>query len=519
MITVLSLLAATTQAQKNKPNVIFLFSDQHAARAVGYEGNADAITPHLDRMAKEGVAYGRAYCQNAISVPSRNSLFTGLYPRKIGSLDNSRPETSVMKAVIPIQETFRCNGYSTYAFGKRHLSGKADEGWTLHRSHIASESPQDNYVSWVAAKGYSEVFGKDWAAEFGRFPSGNALANTPYPTAQMGTRISELPEKLTMEAYSALNTIEVIKEHGQTGTPFFCFTSFYRPHQPYTPLPIYMNCYNITNWGKGTVNNDGIVMPKTLRQPAQQLPPMLAALRNNESSIWCLGTAAKDEQLYRNYIGAYYALVQEIDYWVGEIFRALEENGLAENTIVIYSSDHGDFVGAHGMIEKAALGHNIYEETLRVPLIFWWSGHLKSGYRKEGIVELLDIYPTLVELTGIALPELVFPLQGLSLKNNLMKGESVKRTYSVSENWSQATIITQNEKLGIWIDPAPVTRDFRAFGNMLFNRVADPDEVNNLAADPAWADTVKRLTTLYNDFCINTGNKGKEEMKILLSKK
>ena len=280
-----------------------------------------------------------------------------------------------------------------------------------------------------------------------------------------------------------------------------------------------MSFYNISRWGSGSVNGDGIIMPATLHQPADQLPPMLAALRKNEKGIWCLGKAAQDEQLYRNYIGAYYALVQEIDHWVGEIFRALEENGLAENTIVVYTTDHGDFVGAHGMIEKAALGHNVYEETLRVPLIFWWSGHLATGYRSKDLVELLDIYPTLVELTGIALPELKYPLQGISLRRNLMTGKPVKRTYTVSENWSQATVITRDEKLGIWLDPKPVSRDYRAFGPMLFERATDPGEVNNLAADPARAATVKRLTSFYEDFCKRISDLGKEEMKIILSTK
>ena len=518
-VAALSLLGTTTQAQKSKPNVIILFSDQHAAGVVGYEGHADAITPNLDRMSRQGVAFGRAYCQDAISVASRNSLFTGLYPRTIGCLDNSRPETSVMSAVVSMQEAFRRNGYATYAFGKRHLEGKADEGWTLHRSHIASESPRDNYVSWIAAQGYAEAFGKDWAAEFGRFPKGNTLVDTPYPTAPMGTRISELPENYTMEAYSALNTIDMIRQHGQEKTPFFCFTSFYRPHQPYTPLPKYMSFYDRSRWGRGTVNGDGIVMPETLRQPADQLPPMLAALRTSEKGIWCLGKAAQDEQLYREYIGAYYALVQEIDHWAGEIFRALEENGLANNTIVVYTSDHGDFVGSHGMIEKAALGHNVYEETLRVPLIFWWPGHLKTGYRSGDLVELLDIYPTLAELTGIALPDLKHPLQGLSLRRNLTAGKPVKRTYTVSENWSQATVITRNEKLGIWLDPKPVARDYRAFGPMLFERTTDPGEVNNLAADSTRATTVKRLTSFYEDFCKRINSRGKEEMKTILSTK
>lgn len=235
------------------------------------------------------------------------------------------------------------------------------------------------------------AFGEDWVAEFGNYPPGNSKENTKFPTARMGTRTTRSSEEMTMEAYSTQNTLEVIRNHQKSGTPFFCFTSFYRPHQPYNPLPEYLKMYDRTKWGKGTLYNDGLKMPESLRQPAGELPPMLADLRKSKTGIWCLGLAAEDEQLYRDYIGAYYALVTEIDAHVGEIFAELEKTGLAENTIVVYASDHGDFVGAHGMIEKAVLGHNVYEETLQVPMMFYWKGKLPAGYKNNDLVGLIDI--------------------------------------------------------------------------------------------------------------------------------
>jgi arylsulfatase len=423
--TVLTPVAAKAK-NKQKPNVIFIISDQHKADVMGFQGHPDVITPNLDAMARGGVVFNRAYCQNAISAPSRMSMFTGLYPRTIGAMDNTHLETRAVNSAKSLQSVFQANGYTTYAFGKRHLDSAADEGWTVRKSHMAKESPADNYVKWIEEQGFADEFGQDWAAEFGKYPDGNSKSGTKYPTAKMGTRTTRLPEDKTMEAYSTQLTLEVIRNHKKSGTPFFCFTSYYRPHQPYNPLPKYLAMYDVTKWGRGTLNKDGLKMPESLRQPANQLPPMLADLRKSKNGIWCLGLAAEDEQLYRDYIGAYYALVTEIDALIGEIFAELEKNGMAENTIVVYTSDHGDFVGAHGMIEKAALGHNVYEETLQVPMLFFRKGKFQAGYKNNDLVGLIDLYPTLLELAGIPKPKTEYPLQGISLAETITKKGACK---------------------------------------------------------------------------------------------
>lgn len=506
--------AAAKAKKKQKPNVILIFSDQHRADVMGFQGHPDVKTPNLDAMAKGGVVFNRAYCQNAISAPSRMSMFTGLYPRTIGAMDNAKLETDAVKNATSLQSAFQTNGYTTYAFGKRHLDSSADEGWTVRKSHMASESPDNNYVKWIEEQGFADEFGQDWAAEFGKYPAGNSKANTKFPTAKMGTRTTKLPEDMTMEAYSTQLTLDVIRNHKKSGTPFFCFTSYYRPHQPYNPLPKYLAMYDLTKWGKGTLHNDGLKMPESLHQPADQLTPMLADLRKSKNGIWCLGLAAEDEQLYRDYIGAYYALVTEIDALIGEIFDELEKSGMAENTIVVYSSDHGDFVGAHGMIEKAALGHNVYEETLQVPMLFFWKGKFPAGYKSEDLVGLIDLYPTLLALTGIQQPKTQNPLQGISLAKTLTKKIPTKRKYIVSENWSQAAVITRDYKLGIMLDPtaAASKRDYRSFGDMLFERKTDRFEVNNRINAPELQPVVEQLKQYYADFGKTISDEGRKQM-------
>ena len=377
----------TTAACKNsnssdsakKANVLLLFSDQHHKMVMGFEGHPDVITPNLDQLASEGLAFDRAYCTVGICVPSRSSLMSGLMPRTLGLLSNGG-NTSVMEDAVSMASIFRLNGYKTYAFGKRHLRSSIDEGWDVKKGHGYNPNDDDNYVSWIEREGYIMEFAHDWAAEFGRGPKGSSAFDSIIPTADLGTRISKLPEEYTMEAYTMKETIEMIRQEAETDEPFFCWANFYRPHQPYNPLPKYMEMYDVSGWGEGTRKGSGIVMPENFYEPTENLPPLLQSQRNGGNKVWNMDKAFENEQLWRDYIGGYYALVTEIDYCVGEILNTLEEAGIEDETIVIYTSDHGDFVGNHGMVEKAAAGHNVYEDILNVPLIF------KIPGKTEGMV-------------------------------------------------------------------------------------------------------------------------------------
>lgn len=513
--------ADKTNKKVQKPNVLFIFSDQHRADVMSGTNHPDVHTPNLDRLANQGVRFDRAYSNDAVSVPSRSSLFTGLYPRTLGILDNSHVKSTAITYCVSMQKMFQQNGYDTYAYGKRHLFDQVDEGWTEEFSDMSKESKSGYYTQWVEEAGYADQFGQDWAAEFGRYPKGNSLSHKKTPSSPMGTKTSSLPEGYTMEAFASKKTLAMLEKRKKNDKPFFCFTSFYHPHQPYTPLPKYLKRYDKTKWGKGTKFGDAIAMPATLREPAENLTPFMNNLRKNERGIWCLGKAAKDEQLYRDYIAAYYALVDEIDFWVGELINKLEETGLDENTLVIYSSDHGDFVGNHGMIEKAAAGHNIYEETIRVPLIFYWKGKLHIGANDE-LVQLIDIYPTLVDMLGLKTPKnMQFPLAGKSLKATLTKGEKLDRDYIITENWSQATVITKDKKLGMWLDANPrfTNRNWAKYGNMFFDRAADIHETNNVYPDVKDSKEVKKMEGYFNEFVEEISAIGKEEVMTVYAKR
>ena len=463
-----------------RANVLLLFADQHKANVLGCEGHPDAITPNIDRLADEGVRFSRSYCQNGVCAPSRCSMMSGLYPRTLGCLTNN-DRTQVMKEVVSLQRSLQENGYQTAAFGKRHLYLACDVGWDVASSHMHGESPEDNYVTWIEAQGYGEAFAHDWAAEFGRGPNGGNAETTEIPFALLATRVSQLPAGKTMEAFTAQRTVDFLEQQVGSERPFFCWSSFYRPHQPYTPLAKYLNRFPHDRWGSGVRNGDAIRMPETLEQTVCELPPMLQDWHRGTNRVWRIDLARENHQLYRDYLAAYYALVAEIDDHVGTILDSLDRFGLSDNTIVIYTADHGDFVGSHGMVEKCAPGHNVYEDTLRVPLIVRWPAHVRRGTVCSDLAELVDLYPTLMELCECTMPDSEHGLQGRSLAGALIDGQPTGREFCVSENWSQAAVITDRYKLGTWLQPRSDGHpDFRQWGDMLFDMKNDPFETRNL---------------------------------------
>jgi len=310
-----------------KPNVLILFSDQHNKKVMGFEGHPDVITPNLDKLATKSVVFDRAYCTRGVCVPSRTSFMTGMMPRTLGVLSNP-DRTSVVEDVTTMASIFRYNGYKTFAFGKRHLYQGADEGWDVRKDHAYKPDDDDNYVSWIERNGYAKEFANDWAAEFGKGPKGSSEFNSKIETADLGTRISQLPEDYTMEAYTAKETIKMIKDEAGDDKPFLCWSSFYRPHQPYNPLPKYMDMYDVSTWGEGTKNDGAIKKPGNFYEPTENLPPLLQSQRNGGNKVWNMDKAFENEQIWREYIGGYYALVTEIDHWIGEIVEAVEEAGI-----------------------------------------------------------------------------------------------------------------------------------------------------------------------------------------------
>ena len=465
------MLRGATEAA-DRPNVLLLFSDQHNAGVMGCAGNQTVRTPHLDRLASEGVRFSRAYCPDGICVPSRTAMFTGLYPRTTGVLYNADapPEAD---GLLPLHKFLRACGYRTGVFGKMHLPrGLREGGWDASATTISPKlDPADeNYWDWIREKGRFDSHERDFKGSH---------------AASLMAQLSQTEPANRTTAYTAGKTIDFLQRCKREDKPFFCWCSFIYPHQPYTPLPQWARLYDINK----------IKLPANVSEPPANLPPALRNWRLRTTPPWNCGTAAKDHAIYRRYVAYYYALVSEIDHHIGSVLDELKRLGMDDNTIVIYAADHGDFVAGHGMVEKCAVGHNVYEDTLRVPLIFRWPGRFKAGAVRDDLASLIDLYPTIMDLAGIKRPAAARKLDGVSLAPTLRASKPLGRQYVVSENWSQVTVISRRYKLGVWQGPGRryAQWDFREHGDMLFDRQADPLETKNLADTPAVAAEEQRL--------------------------
>jgi len=454
-------VSAPAWTARQRPNVLLLFSDQHHAGAMGCAGHPIVRTPTMDHLAATGVRFSRAYCQDGICVPSRTAMMTGLYPRTTGCLDNPNNPVEPERFVM-LQHLFKANGYVTGCFGKRHLPRNAMAlGWDTSATTISPKlDPSDeNYDDWLRSRGLYEAY---------------LRTVDEAKNADLFCKISLLDADHRDAAYTTAKAVTFLERCKAEDKPFFCWATFHGPHQPYTPPKRWANLYP----------SAAIPLPGNVAEPIANLPPEMQNWRRNTNRPWNLATAAQDPAIYRRYVAYYYAQVSEVDHCMGVILRQLDQLGLAENTIIIYAADHGDFVAHHGMVEKCALGHNVYEDTLRVPLIVSWPGLIRAGTTCDDLTELLDLYPTLIDLAGLSTPRNLQELAGRSLVPVLRDGRRLDREYVFSENWSQVTVIGKRYKLGTWIDPGPLPkyrrRDNRGrCPDMLFDRHTDPLEVDN----------------------------------------
>jgi len=424
-------------------------------------------------LAARGVRFERSYCQNAVCCPSRTTLLTGLYARTHGVIFNGQYERRPNLQGLPLTIHLKAHGYRTGAFGKRHLGKVLDQGWDVADSTLKREleSCDENYWDWIRQIGQWETFQRDWDAEAGGH-------YTPNRAATMASQISELTPETTMEAWTANKSIDFIRTAAKGDQPFFCWSSFYRPHQPYTPLRKYFNLYDLQH----------LQLPGSLSEPPDHLPLILRRRRLSNTPCWDLARGAKDPNLYRFFLACYYGCMTEVDHHIGSILHVLQETGQAGNTIIVYTTDHGDFVGHHGLVEKAADGHNVYEETLRVPLMISYpQGGVHEGGVCQDLVETTDLYPTLLDLAGVPRPA-HYELPGRSLVPTLTERKPTGRKVAFSENMVQITAISERYKLGVWIK-----RFEPNYPDMLFDREQDSLELNNLIGRPEVAAIEKEL--------------------------
>ena len=388
-----------------KPNVLLFMVDQMQWNAMGCAGNTEIRTPNLDRLAENGIVFNRMYCSAYPSSPSRGVLMTGLYPEFNGVANNDM----IMPAYVPTVGTvFKENGYRTAWFGKMHLGGNPEGKKALHVSwengehkaelienwngRPADDFPQLGFDYWIGTVGPYKQYLKDsgvWESipdAEKKVKGGHNIAPAGDKDIKCAAGYSLVPEEHHIEAYFASKAVEYIRDNARDGRPFCMGVSFEGPHPPYNPPKPWDDMYS----------PDDISLPESLNDP---LEGSRAFYKKDKKYV---RERMTDEQIRANR-AIYYGFVSYIDKQVGRVLDELDRQGLTENTIILFVSDHGDLHGEHGYINKI---FGSFEELVRVPFIISGPG-IAAGKKTESLASMVDVFPTLTEICGIDGPDVV----------------------------------------------------------------------------------------------------------------
>ncbi len=443
-----------------RPNVLILYTDQQRWDALGANGNREIKTPHLDALTAQGLTFTRHFVQNPVCMPSRVSFLTGRYPAALGITHMGVP---VPPDTLTLPRMLRPYGYTTGQIGKLHFLPHANRDhrqphpdYGFHHLEISDEPGpyEDAYRAWVRRRAPEELDSIS--------PGLPPLAETWYRAMGVQDTVkhpdTRFPKKalpfrgrsdLTHTAFVAEQTQEFI--HANKDRPWLCVAGFYSPHSPWVAPQEFLDLYD----------------PATLTAPTY--PTDVEARR-----------AASPQGDYtdarlRAARHGYYAMVSEVDHYVGRILATLEELGLRDDTMVVFTADHGDWLGEHLRHGK---GYPAPDAVSRVPLLLRWPAGVSQPGRAIGsLVEAVDVLPTLLEGAGIQVPPLV---QGRSLLPVLQGAGVTGRASALTEGRGWKSLRTEGYRyVCSFGEPEG--------GEHLWDLEDDPGEYRDVAGNPGYA--------------------------------
>ena len=447
-----------------RPNILWVCTDQHRHDAIRSLGNEHIRTPNLDRLASEGVAFSRCYSQSPVCTPSRACFLTGRYPRTTRCRQNGQkiPDDEVLVTRMLADEGWDCG-----LAGKLHLAPcdarrhdyeeRIDDGyrrfWWSH--HPQPSWPRDDYNDWLAAKGvdYRDLW-KPIPDHFETWPG--------------------VPAEYHQTTWCAERAIEFMSE--ERDGPWLMSVNPFDPHHPFDPPQEYMDRYD----------PDDVPAPMYREGELDNKPEFQRIDHQGAYGGKGITPLRQTEREKRELVAAYYAMVELIDDQVGRVLQALEDAGQRENTLILFHSDHGEMLGDHGILLK---GPHFYDCAVRVPLMASWPGHFREGLVSDALVELTDLAPTLAEVAGITLEQ----THGRSLVPMLVGRSSGQdhRRYVRCEYYD-----SQNPHVGEQTEHRPSFATMHREGKYklvvyhehepgeLYDLERDPDEFTNLWSDP-----------------------------------
>lgn len=480
----MGILALNSYAQnpEQRPNILFILSDDHSRAAVSaYEGiNARlAPTPNIDAIGHNGAIMQNMICTNAISGPSRACLITGKYSTTNGFYQN---EGGIVfdNTQQQYQMILRENGYTTGLFGKWHLMS-APMGFDYYMIH-GNQGQQGTY--WNPVMDFN----------------GKKRVVKGYAT--------------TITADAALNWLDEVKDEGK---PFCMMLHFKAPHRPWEPDSCYLNLYEDIRFPHPvTFDDDYAGREQTLgqnmatierhlsRKDLKQKPPRGLTRKetakwlnwggSGENQFWTPNPSLQGEALkdwkFQRYIKDYLRVIRSVDDQVGRVVQYLKDNGLYENTIIVYMGDQGFFLGEHGIYDKRWM----YEEAIQMPCLISYPGVVRKGQHPKEITLNVDIAPTLLDFAGIEVPA---DMQGKSMKGILTGDKQARKTwrdkayyqYFEYPKWHRVQphygLRTERYKLIHFYYNVDVWE--------FYDLKKDPLELHNLIDDPKYAELIEQL--------------------------
>jgi arylsulfatase A-like enzyme len=480
-----------------RPNFLFLMTDQHRPDHTGFGGNADVRTPHLDALAATSTRFDRAFVSNPICMPNRASILTGRMPSVHGTRYNGIPlDWSANTFVRALRE----HGYGTSLVGKAHFQNLGDTppipienffpnevdalrdphppGWDAfefgHRHHRERvELPEDfygfdhvdltvnhsdlcsgHYYQWLIEQGVDprEIQGRERALQ--RYEGWNQVWQTA------------TPEELYPTEYITARTIEILERSARSDQPFFLQCSYPDPHHPFTPPGRFWEMYEPRE----------LTLPRTFDDPHTRSMPFYRTRKKFQGSQrFRMQPFAPTEDQLRHCAAAEYGMISFIDEGIGRILDTLEATGLADNTVIVFTSDHGDMFGDHGMMLKAGMH---YEGCTRVPFLIRAPGRTPGASRS--LVSSIDLAQTLLELAEV--PEF-HGMQGHSLvpllddagarvrESVLVEEDEIFDLAALGQPLRMRTLVTERARLTLYRG---------SDHGELFDLERDPDELDNL---------------------------------------
>lgn len=450
-------LAALGASEPTKPNILFLITDQHMADALSCAGNAHVKTPNLDKLAARGVRFTRNYVANPLCVPSRASLFSSRMPHELGIYGNTLGTDLAEKSVPTLGELMRQGGYDTFYAGK----------WHVHEA----------FPAYAASARRRTIPGFELLPmEGGKDPrAGDKKTEQKSPQCDPHVAAAAVKFLETKHARPFLLTVSLLNPHDICEFPYFeGFKAM---------LPA----------------DDGALPP--LRPNAQDATTVPSVLRSEKENRGAWAYGRWTEQQWRQYQWVYYRLVESSDRLLGQVLDALERSEFKDNTLVVFTSDHGEMLGAHRLVSKEKL----YEEAAKVPLIVALPGR-PAGVNTRSLTCGMDLMPTFLDFADVPRPA---ELRGRSLRPLLEGKPDREPEFVAAESFDPEARMIRTSRYKY------VKYTFGENSEQFFDLEQDPYERRNLIAQAELATEIQRHRALLNKWMADTKDEFRKGTEIL----